>query len=98
MLGVIMLRVRLVHKCTLFISPQLLEIMCKFGSKVLKENIVKYKIRNSHKIFFFFFFLNKIKQCFLTQRLEEFHLQVILKMIGCDVVRASSKTPLLMEE
>ena len=97
MLGVIMLRVRLVHKCTLFISPQLLEIMCKFGSKVLKEeNIIKYKIRNSHKIFFFF--LKKIKQCFLTQRLEEFHLQVILKMIGCDVVRASSKTSLLMEE
>ena len=55
MLGVIMLRVRLAHKCTLFISPQLLEIMCKFGSKVLKdENIIKYKIHKSHKIFFFF--------------------------------------------
>ena len=55
MLGVIMLRVRLAHKCTLFISPQLIEIMCKFGSKVLKEeNIIKYKIHKSHKIFFFF--------------------------------------------
>ena len=55
MLGVIMLRVILAHKCTLFISPQLIEIMCKFGSKVLKEeNIIKYKIHKSHKIFFFF--------------------------------------------
>lgn len=49
-----MLEVWLAHKCILFIPPQLLEMICKFGSNPLKEeNIIKYKIHSGHKIFFF---------------------------------------------